>query len=67
MESENKTTTWPDLAIGLYERLTERGAVITYTFENLTVEVPSGVGEDNGAKWHLDGTIKVTTTDRQSA
>jgi len=65
MESAQVTKTWPELAIGLYEQLTKRGAEITYTFENLTVEVPAGVGEDAGAKWHVDGTVRITTTDRQ--
>jgi len=27
--------TWPELAIGLYERLTGRGAEITYEFEDM--------------------------------
>ena len=36
------TTTWPELAIGLYEKLTERNAEITYEFENMEVSVPSG-------------------------
>lgn len=56
------TTTWPELAIGLYEKLTERNAEITYQFENMEVWVPSGTGEDaSHAKWHLNGTIKIRT------
>ena len=34
-------TSWPDLAVGLYDKLTGRGAQITYEFENFNVEVPS--------------------------
>jgi hypothetical protein len=30
--NEQHTKTWPDLAIGLYERLTGRNAEITYEF-----------------------------------
>jgi len=71
-ESESSTeqveepTTWPDLAVGLYDRLTGRGAEIVYEFDELDVDVPSGTGEDaEHAQWHLDGTIRVTTRDRE--
>jgi hypothetical protein len=32
-----ETTTWPDLAIGLYDKLTGRGAEITYEFQELEI------------------------------
>jgi len=32
-ERIDETTTWPDLAIGLYDRLTGRNAEIIYEFE----------------------------------
>jgi len=57
-----ETTTWPDLAIGLYERLTGRGATITYEFEDMEVDVPSKTGEDaEHAHWRVDGTLRITT------
>ena len=56
------TTTWPELAIGLYEKLTERNAEITYEFENMEVLVPSGTGDDaKHAKWHVNGIIRIRT------
>ena len=58
------TKTWPDLAIGLYDRLTGRNAEITYAFDSLAVQVPSGVGEDvEHARWTVDGTVRITTRD----
>lgn len=58
------TKTWPDLAIGLYDRLTGQGAEITYQFENLQVLVPSGTGDQaEHAKWHLNGSITIRTKD----
>jgi hypothetical protein len=64
-ESIDETTTWPDLAIGLYERLTGRGAEIIYDFEDMEVHVPSGTGEDvEHAHWRLDGTVTITTRER---
>ncbi|MFB6080128.1 MAG: hypothetical protein ABEJ81_03925 [Haloferacaceae archaeon] len=57
-----ETRTWPELAIGLYDRLTGRGAEITYDFEEMEVEVPNRVGEDaEHATWRLDGTLRVRT------
>jgi len=38
------TKTWPDLAIGLYDRLTGRNAEITYEFDNMSIKIPSGTG-----------------------
>ncbi|MEM8528427.1 MAG: hypothetical protein AAGG68_27545 [Bacteroidota bacterium] len=59
-----KTTNWPELAIGLYDKLTGRGAEITYEFENFELYVPSDASENAAhAKWKMSGTIKVRTQD----
>lgn len=64
-ERIEETTTWPDLAISLYDRLTGRGAEIIYDFEDLEVDVPSGTGEDvEHATWRVDGELRVTTRER---
>jgi hypothetical protein len=64
-ERIDETTTWPDLAIGLYDRLTGRNAEIVYEFEDMNVDVPSGTGDDvEHAHWRLDGTVRVTTRER---
>ena len=53
---------WPDLAIGLYDRLTGRHAEIAYEFDNLHVKIPSDTTENaQHAEWILDGCIKITT------
>ncbi|MEO0513039.1 MAG: hypothetical protein AAF108_09110 [Planctomycetota bacterium] len=58
------TQTWPELAIGLWDALTGRGAEITYDFDNMTVDVPSGTGPNASyAKWKLHGTLRIRTTD----
>jgi hypothetical protein len=65
-ERIDETTTWPELAIGLYDRLTGRGAEIEYAFDEMVVEVPSGTGDDaEHATWRLDGTVRVTTRERE--
>lgn len=58
----DETETWPELAIGLYERLTGRGAEITYEFEDMAIDVPSKVGEGaEHARWRIDGTVRIRT------
>ena len=58
------TKSWPDLAIGLYDRLTGRNAEITYEFDNMHVKIPSGTGQNaEHAEWILSGTIKIRTSD----
>ncbi|MGD1915404.1 MAG: hypothetical protein ACFCBV_04350 [Phycisphaerales bacterium] len=64
MSAADHTQSWPDLAIGLYDRLTGRGAEITYEFEKMNVKVPSGTGDSaTHAHWVLDGTIRIRTRD----
>lgn len=57
-------TTWPELAIDLYDKLTGRGAEITYEFENLEIYIPNTtVAEATQAKWRLNGILKIRTRD----
>ena len=64
MQGSNDTTTWPDLAIGLYDRLTGRGAEITYEMQDLKVAVPSSASSDAArATWTLNGGITIRTRD----
>lgn len=56
------TTSWPDLAMGLYERLTGKNAVIAYEFVDMHVKIPSGTGpRSEHAEWVLSGTMKIRT------
>ncbi len=61
---ENKETkNWPELAIGLYDKLTGRNATITYEFDEMEVDVPSGTNSSDSAKWKLNGTLRITTSE----
>lgn len=63
-EHVEEPTNWPDLAVGLYDRLTGRGAEIVYEFDDMDVAVPSKVGEDTDhAHWNIDGTLRITTNE----
>lgn len=67
MNNDAHTTTWPELAIGLYDKLTGRNAEISYEFQDLNVAVPSGTGPDaQHANWRLNGTLRIRTRDLQA-
>ena len=62
MADPEHTTNWPELAIGLYDRLTGRNAEIAYEFEDMHVKIPSGTGPDaQHAEWVLSGTLRICT------
>ena len=64
MAEQQHTLNWPDLAIGLYDRLTGGNAEITYELQDLHVKVPSGTGpEAQHAEWVLSGVLKICTQD----
>lgn len=63
-ETKENTTTWPELAIGLYDKLTGRGAEITYEFDDFELSVPSRAGADqSAARWKMNGTLRIRTRD----
>lgn len=65
--AEQETNNWPELALGLYDRLTGRGAEIAYQLDNMEIYVPSRTGEDaKHAQWKINGTIRITTSDKQN-
>lgn len=56
--------TWPDLAIGLYDKLTGRGAEITYEFQGLDISIPSTSDPTAlHANWKVSGIVKIRTKD----
>ena len=60
------TKTWPELAIGLFEKLNEKGAIIEYSFEEMSIHVPSGTGESSThAHWIIDGTLRISTESKK--
>jgi hypothetical protein len=62
--AEQDTKTWPELAIGLYDKLTGRNAEITYSFDDFELSVPSSASENaSHAKWKMNGTLRITTRD----
>ena len=64
-EAKQDTKTWPELAIGLYDKLTGRNAEITYEFDDFDLYVPSKAGDANTehAHWKMNGKLKIRTKD----
>ncbi|MDH3723192.1 MAG: hypothetical protein OES64_05665 [Desulfobacteraceae bacterium] len=65
-EKNEKIVSWPDLAIGLYDRLTGRGAEVTYEFDNMEVSVPTDAsGDASYVNWKFNGTLRIRTRDTE--
>jgi hypothetical protein len=55
---------WAELIGELFDRLTGKGASVTYSFENFVVDIPRAVGprgqELGSAKWTINGRLVIT-------
>lgn len=55
---------WAEIIGQLFDRLTGKGASVTYTFDNLVIEMPKAQGpggQDLGsAKWTVNGKVVIT-------
>jgi hypothetical protein len=62
--TKETTTQWADLMAQVFDRLTGKGARVTYNFENLEIDIPRAVGpqgQDLGsAKWTVNGRLTMT-------
>lgn len=62
MASQNDTRNWPELAAGLYDKLTGRDAEISYAFDGFELQIPSSTASDaEHALWRMNGTLRVST------
>ena len=62
MTTAQDTRNWPELAIGLYDKLTGRDAEISYSFEDFELFIPSSAADDaSHAHWKMSGTVRVST------
>ena len=67
MVDRNDTRNWPELAVGLYDKLTGRDAEISYSFDDFELHVPSSTAADaEHARWRMSGTLRVTTRNSHS-
>ena len=61
---------WADLIGELFDRLTGKGASVTYSFENFVIDIPKAVGprgqELGSAKWTVNGKLLITAETHKS-
>ena len=66
-QPDEKVTQWAELMGELFDRLTGKGAEITYNFENLEIDIPKAVGPGGqnmgSAKWTINGRLVITAED----
>lgn len=62
-DQQKMSTQWPDLLRQLFDRLTGKEAVITYSFRSLEVEIPRAAGPGGqslgSAKWVFNGDLVI--------
>jgi hypothetical protein len=62
---------WADLLADLFDKLTGKEAEVTYTFDNLEINVPEAVGPDGktlgSAKWTVNGKILIKAEAHRTA
>ena len=55
---------WAELIEELFDRLTGKGASVSYSFENFVIDIPKSVGprgqELGSAKWTVNGKTQIT-------
>jgi hypothetical protein len=55
---------WAGLIGELFDRLTGKGAAVTYAYENLIIDIPRAEGPDGrnvgSAQWTINGRIAIT-------
>ena len=63
-KSGQQTTQWANLMTDLFDKLTGKGAEISYNFERLEIDIPRAAGpqgsELGSAKWVINGRVAVT-------
>lgn len=61
---QQTSTQWAEIIGQLFDRLTGKGASVTYTFDNLIIDMPRAHGpggQDMGsAKWTVNGKVVIT-------
>jgi hypothetical protein len=65
--TSTEVTTFADLGKEMWSYLTGKGAVVDYEMRDMVIEVPRETGpEAPRAVWKLNGTLRISTTDRDA-
>jgi hypothetical protein len=61
---EQSGSQWAEVIGQLFDRLTGKGASVTYNFDDLVIDIPKALGpggrEMGGAKWTINGKVLIT-------
>jgi hypothetical protein len=61
---QEASSQWAEIIGQLFDRLTGKGASVTYSFDNLVIDLPKAKGpggQDMGsAKWTINGKVIIT-------
>ena len=62
---------WAEIVGQLFDKLTGKGASVSYTFDNLVIDLPRAQGPDGrdlgNAKWTINGKIVITAEAHQAS
>jgi hypothetical protein len=62
----NNTNNFPELFVGMYERLTGKNAEITYAFDDFEVDVPASTDVDSpSAHWKVNGALRISARENR--
>ena len=65
-QQQQKVSQFSEIATKLIDKLVDKDVSVTYTFDQLEIDIPSAHGpggkELGGAKWVIDGKITIATT-----
>ena len=68
---QQASTQWAEIIGQLFDRLTGKGASVTYTFDNLIIDMPKAQGpggrDVGSAKWTINGKIVITAEAHQTS
>lgn len=63
--SKKQASQWSEIIARIIDKLTGKDLQVTYSFDNLEIEIPKAYGPDGkqlgGAKWKIDGKITIST------
>jgi hypothetical protein len=70
IQHQQTTTQWAEIIGQLLDRLTGKGASVTYTFDNLVIDMPRAQGPNGrdvgSATWTINGKIVITAEAHQT-
>ena len=68
---QHASSQWAEIIGQLFDRLTGKGASVTYSFDNLVIDLPKAQGpggQDMGsAKWTINGKVIITAETHETS